>query len=132
MKLTSNGMKTVLKKSYWLTISFLLPYIVLAQVGTGPGGGTGGARLDNPLKGVDNLTTLIVKILDIVVQIGGYIAVLAIVWSGFLFVKAQGSPEELKTAKQAFFYTIIGVAILLGAKGLALALGATIKAVTGT
>jgi hypothetical protein len=40
---------------------------------------------------------------------------LAIIYCGFLFVKAIGKPEEIKKAKDALLYTVIGAAILLGA-----------------
>lgn len=86
-------------------------------------------QLENPLRGTNDLTTLIIKILGAVVKIGGYVAVLAIIWSGFLFVKAQGNETELAKAKTSFLYTIIGVAVLLAAQGLALALGKTIESV---
>ncbi|MBX4215495.1 pilin [Candidatus Parcubacteria bacterium] len=86
----------------------------------------------NPLNGVDNLPTLLGRILQIVVRLGAYVAVLFIIWSGFLFVKAQGNTEALSEAKTTFFYTMIGVGILLGAEAIAYALTSTINSVIGT
>ena len=106
---------------------FLLPLASFAATG----GGTPGMKLQNPLQGINSLEALIVRILDIVVVLGTYVAVIFIIWSGFLFVKAQGNPTELTKAKQTFFYTLIGVAILLGAKALAMAIAATLKDVVG-
>ena len=70
--------------------------------------------LKNPIK-FDNIPALLAAVLDIVIKIGIPIAVLFIIYSGFLFVKAQGKDEKLKEAKVALGYTLLGTAILLGA-----------------
>ncbi|MEK7662372.1 MAG: TrbC/VirB2 family protein [Patescibacteria group bacterium] len=90
-------------------------------------GGTPGAKLQNPLKDINDIPTLIVAILDVVVKVGGYIAVLALIYAGFMFVKARGNREELETAKRSFFYIVIGVAVLLAAKAISLGISATIS-----
>jgi|GEM_PF-5239245 len=98
-------------------------------------GNTGsGGRFLNPLEpgGVNDLPTLIGKILDVVVRLGAYVAVLFLIWSGFLFVQAQGNQEAISKAKTTFLYTVIGVAILLGAKAIEIALRGTINSVLGT
>jgi hypothetical protein len=41
----------------------------------------------------------------------------AAIWSGFLFVKAQGSPEALKKAKAFALRVVIGIAIAAAASG---------------
>jgi len=50
----------------------------------------------------------------IVLPIGGVIAVLFLVYAGFLFVTARGSEEQLEHAKETLKWTIIGIAILFG------------------
>ena len=91
-------------------------------LGGNPPGGSG-QTLVNPLQ-ADSLEELLQIFLRAVVQIGTIILVLAIIWCGFLFVKARGNPAELATAKKAFLWTIIGGLILLGAE----AIGQVIKA----
>ena len=83
-------------------------------------------KLINPIK-ADRLDTFIKDLLNIILTIGVPIVALAIIYSGFLFVKAQGKEEDLKKAKETFFYTIIGAAILLGAWVLAQAIKGTIE-----
>ena len=62
-----------------------------------------------------NLFTLFRSIIDnIVLPIGGVLAVLAFIYSGFLYVTAQGNETKLKTAHKALLYTSIGPAVLLG------------------
>lgn len=83
----------------------------------------------NPI-GVDTIMGLIKKILEGVLTIALPIIALAFIYSGFLFVQAQGKPEELKTAKSAFIYSLIGGAILLGAWALAQLISETVLGVT--
>lgn len=122
-------------KKYFLALSLLsfifivswfsLPQTTFAQGGTGgsqttTGGGQisgGGAlvTLDNPFSGPDSLFELLKSVMnDIVLPIGGVLAVLAFIYSGFLYVTAQGDETQLKTAHKALLYTAIGTAVLLG------------------
>ncbi|MFA5783202.1 MAG: TrbC/VirB2 family protein, partial [Bacteroidales bacterium] len=83
----------------------------------------------NPLG--DNTQTLsgfVEKILKGVIKIGMPIIVLAIIYSGFLFVSAQGNSEKLSEAKRALLYTLIGAAILLGSWAIALLIRDTVLA----
>jgi len=48
--------------------------------------------------------------------------VVMIIWSGFLFVTARGSDEQLKKAKSTFQWTIIGAVVLLGSSAIAKAI----------
>jgi len=73
------------------------------------------AQIKNPLK-VTSITGFISDVLNLIVKLGGIIAILAFIYSGFLFVKARGNESELKNAKSAFKNTVIGVALLLGQK----------------
>jgi hypothetical protein len=82
-----------------------------SNVNTGPGSNS---VVENPLK-YDTIGKLISAILTVVVEIGAIVGVLFIIWSGFLFVAAQGNQDKLKRAKSTFWTTIIGLAILLGA-----------------
>ena len=70
--------------------------------------------LPNPLK-VNNLVSFIKLVIDQVLKFAEIISALLIIWSGFLFVKAQGDPKELETARRNFFYVVIGTGILLAA-----------------
>lgn len=83
-------------------------------------------QLQNPLSS-STIQDFMIKILDAVVLILTPVVVIMLLWAGFLFVTAQGNPEKLKKAKNALLYTLIGAAIVLGAKGFALAIGTTIS-----
>ena len=77
-------------------------------------GGTRGA-ITNPLGPIDTISDLITKILEIVVQIGLPVIALAIVYTGFLFIKARGNDAELTKAKETLWWIVIGAAVILGA-----------------
>lgn len=96
---------------------------------TAPSGGasSGTGTLVNPLK-ADSLEGLLALIVRAVVRIGTIILVLALIWVGFLFVAARGNEEKLRNARQAFFWTIIGGLILLGAEGLSRVIQSTASA----
>ncbi|MBI2100669.1 MAG: hypothetical protein HYT47_01450 [Candidatus Vogelbacteria bacterium] len=77
--------------------------------------GNQGDPISNPLGSINSISALITKILEIVVQIGLPAIALAIVYTGFLFVKARGNETELTQAKTTLFWTVIGAAVILGA-----------------
>ena len=74
-----------------------------------------GDKIQNPIKS-KTFAEFIDKILQVVINIGYVVVVFFIVYTGFLFVSARGNEEQLKTAKSAFLWTVIGSAIILGAQ----------------
>ncbi len=84
-------------------------------------------RLINPLGGVDSIEGFLEKLFNIVLRIAIPIIALAIIYSGFLFVTAQGKEDKLTTAKNTLMYTLIGAAIILGAWVIANALSETVN-----
>jgi hypothetical protein len=82
----------------------------------------------NPITNATSIPGLIETILKGVLAIGTPVVVLAIIYCGFLFVKAQGKPEEITKAKDALLWTIVGAAILLGSWALAQMISSTVLA----
>lgn len=115
------------KKATILFLTFAPSFIAMAaRDGVSAGGGSFSGKLDNPIS-VGSFPDFIALLLKIAVQIGFPVAVLFIIYSGFLFVKAQGNEKELETAKKALTWTIIGTAVLLGASVLSYAIQNTIN-----
>ncbi len=75
---------------------------------------TGG--LSNPLQ-ADNFAELIEDIIEWLVSIGMVIAVVMIVYSGFLFMVSGGSEEKVTKAKRTLIWSLIGLAVLLVGRG---------------
>ncbi len=117
------------------------PALSFAEVGgaTTPSGGVGGATtpttdttsagtgLTNPLNNISSLPDFMNAILDAVVQLGSIVLVFAIMYVGFKFVTAQGSEEEIRSARTALMWTVIGGLVLLGAKTVGLVITSTVK-----
>ncbi len=118
-------MKKILNKIQYLFFLGVIYAPILIKAET-PGTPPPPIKLGNPLK-VDTFEALIAEILKVVVMIASPIAVLAIIYSGFLFVKARGKPEELKSARETLMGTIIGIAVLLGASVLSAVIKGTIQ-----
>ena len=72
-----------------------------------------------PLLGIVSIKEFLLKIIDIFILVGTPIAVLFMIYAGFLFVTARGNETQITNAKKTFLYTVIGIAILFGAKVLA-------------
>lgn len=117
--------KKVLLSAVALTLVLSPVFVFAAGSGTStPTTEVGGIK--NPIK-YNDLGDFIIAIADGIAQIGFYLVVIFIIFSGFLFVKARGNEAELKKAKEAFLYTVIGAAILLGATVLANVVAGTIN-----
>lgn len=71
----------------------------------------------------DPLTRLIVAILNALVIIMTPIIVLAIIYSGFLYVTARGNADQIRKANTAIVYAIIGGVLILSSVVLTSALG---------
>lgn len=76
-------------------------------------------KLCNPVPSITSIPGLINTFLIGALKIGIPVVALAIIYCGFLFVKARGKPEEINKAKEALLYTLIGAAILLGSWAIA-------------
>lgn len=72
-------------------------------------------RLNNPLNEITTIPQAISKIMSIVVRIAIPIIIIAFIWTGLKFILAQGNDKDLGTAKNMFFYTVIGTLLILGA-----------------
>src|SRR3989344_1350540 len=97
-----------------------------ADCAAGNANNTGTGMLENPIK-VGTLTELLQKAIDIVWKLGIPVIVLVIIYTGFLFVAAQGNTTKLTKAKDALLWVIIGSAVVLGSWVLAKALAGTVK-----
>ena len=110
---------SLLSLTMFLAIGGMLVYAADGS-GDNPGDGSGDnpvhIQIENPFgHGINSLFGLLQTVIeDILLPIGGVLAVLAFIYSGFLFVTAQGNENKLKDAKNALLNTAIGTAVLLG------------------
>jgi hypothetical protein len=84
--------------------------------------------LTNPLdQKYSTLPGFLEAVLKILVTIAVPFLVLAFVYTGFLFVKAQGNQNTLGDAKRAFTWSVIGGLLILGAWTLSQAIEGTVN-----
>jgi len=86
-------------------------------------------QIENPLGPGGNIPSFIQSLLGIIVRAGIPLVVLALVYTGFLFVYSRGNPEKLLEAKQALLWSVVGTAVLLGAWTIATILNNTVSAI---
>lgn len=82
-------------------------------------------HLENPL-GVNTVQELLLKVVSAMTLIASPVIVIMFIYSGFLFVQSANNEETKKKAKSTLLYTIIGAAIIIGAKAIALAVQNTV------
>ena len=76
------------------------------------------AKLNNPI-GVDSIVDLLEALLAIVVVLATPVIVFFIIYSGFLYVTAQGNAAKVEEATKSLTYAVIGGVLVLGAFAIA-------------
>lgn len=112
------------------TALLFAPLVTFATTAITPSAVPNGAgfSLSDPLNS-QTLCGLIKQLLQAVLVIGVPVAVLFLVWAGFLFVWAQGNPTKLQRARKNLMYVLIGIGIFLGAWTLGQMIAGTLKTV---
>ncbi len=71
-----------------------------------------GQNLVNPPATLD-IAAVLKRVEGLLIQIATPIAVICLIWAGFLFMTAQGEVSKIETAKKMFFWVLIGMAVVL-------------------
>lgn len=112
-------------------LAFALVFIpaIFSVYAAGPGPFT----IYNPLDktGIKDVPGLIAAIVKQIITVGYFIIVFFVLYSGFLFVKARGDEKGITDAKNAFLWTVVGAAVLLGAQLLSTIIQNTVKQLGG-
>lgn len=91
------------------------------------------ATINNPIDpGLQDLPTFITKAIEIILIVGIPVIALAIMYSGFLFITAQGDSKKLEVAKRNFGYILIGALLMLGAFVISKAIVNTVEEIKST
>jgi len=121
-------LSNILKYSFVIVFGVMLVVpVIFVNAGLDNTGTNITTTIKNPLGDkITDIPSFIKELIKIVLYVGIPIVALFIIYTGFLFVEAQGNPEKLTKAKKALMYTLIGAALLLGAFVIAQAIGATV------
>jgi len=109
-------------------IFFVLLFVILPVFSFAVDDVTITTKIDNPLS-ADTLFCFLKDVLDVFLTVGIIIAVLFMVYAGFLFVTARGAEAQLTTAKKAFLGAVFGTAIIMGVWVIAQAIVGTVNAI---
>ena len=99
-----------IKQNYWTLYGFLS--VAIANIASAQ-------TFTNPLGGTNTFADLVVKLADLLTQIAIPFVVIFLIYAGFLFVSARGNASQITKAKEIFYWTIIGAAVVVGASALA-------------
>jgi hypothetical protein len=83
-----------------------LPAVTLAQ----------NIGIKNPATSIDSISGIVEAVVRIVRTIAIPFIVIMIMYTGWLFIAAQGNPDKLKGARTAFLWTMVGTMIVLSAE----------------
>ncbi len=68
-------------------------------------------RVDNIPAG-KNASQLLPKVLNAVYVLAASIAVISLIWAGFLYITSNGDSSKTATARQAIIYSMVGLVIV--------------------
>jgi len=94
-------------KILFFLLFILFPSLVFAQ---------GGIKIENPLR-AESFNEIINSLINFFLNIAIALTPLMIIWAAFLFVTSAGNPLQVDKAKRIIIYTLIGLAVILFAKG---------------
>jgi len=82
--------------------------------------------------GEEDLATVIARIIRAVLSFLGVVAVVIILWGGFLWMTSGGQTEKISNARKLILMGIVGLAIVLAAYAIAsFVITSLVSAVTG-
>lgn len=115
-----------IKSIFFTTYSFLLTCTSINVYAAGDDYSLPPPIIKNPLS-VDTIQAFIQLILDTIFPIAAMLSIFFLIYAGFSMVMAGGSEEKLSKAKSMLIWTMVGIAILLGAKVLSAVICGTIS-----
>lgn len=100
-----------------LTLCLLLAFLLIPVLANAQGCPPGKICLENPLN-VSSFWDFIYKIVDFVYTLSLWVVPIIIIVAGYYFITAMGQPEKINTAKKIILWALIGLVVIMSAKGL--------------
>jgi hypothetical protein len=101
-----------LSVSVVLLVVTLLPSVILAQ-GVLPPAPYNTRQSAGVLGGNQSVTSILFRVLDILLMFAGLVAVIFVIVGGYRYVTAGGNEEAVESAKHTILNAIIGVAVII-------------------
>lgn len=74
-------------------------------------------NISNPIR-ANNIQGLIEAIIDALVYLAFFVVPIVVIIAGFYYITSAGNPEKIKNAQNAVLYAIVGLIIVLLARGI--------------
>jgi len=126
----NSPMKSFLRQTALLLPIIMLTFVVVVHAQTNPCTNSSTNCFQNPT-GSTTFDGFLAAAMTAMVKIAVPIITVFIVYSGFLFVTAQGNQAKLETAKRNFMYSVLGALLILAAWVLANIIGSTVTQLLG-
>jgi hypothetical protein len=81
--------------------------------------------------GDESLTTIITRVIGVILGFLGILAVLLILWAGFIWMTAAGDDSKVDKAKKMIYSGVIGIVIIFSAYAIAYFVIKQISTATG-
>lgn len=78
-----------------------------------PTGKEGNCRIDTDATGGKTVILVLLAIVDILFRLGAIVAVVFVVYGGFMFVVSQGDPAKTVSARKTILNAVIGLVIVI-------------------
>jgi hypothetical protein len=96
------------------------------NVAFGAAGDEVDTKVKNPLK-ANSIEEIINSVINFIFTIGLIVCPLVIIAGGFIMITAGGEPDKVGTGRRMIYYALIGLGIIILAKGFVLALKQVLK-----
>lgn len=73
----------------------------------------GGQPIEGPLQGINNLSDIVNRIIELLIPLGGIILLFVLILGGYQYLMSQGQPEKIKAAQAKITTGIIGFILLV-------------------
>ena len=74
-------------------------------------GNTPSAKLDNPI-GISYIPDIISRIIKIILGLVGTVSLIVFIYAGFLWITAQGKPDQINKGRQAMLWAVVGIVVV--------------------
>lgn len=72
-----------------------------------------GQQIKGPLEGIDNIGSLVSRLLIFIIPIAATILVFVFIWGGYDYMMSQGNPEKVKSAQAKITTGLIGFILMV-------------------
>ena len=97
-------------RKYFILVVILVTIFAISYVSFATAEKT--VQLPNPLKGQDDIPTLVGNIINYVLGILGVLALVMFIYGGLMWMTSEGAPDKIKKGKDTLIWAILGLVLI--------------------